>query len=451
MRGQALGCLGEDPVVTPNLDRFAAESLVLRQAVSNYPVCSPFRAILMTGKFPHKNGVLSNCTSHSAPYGVQLRQTDRCWSDVLRDQGYSLGYIGKWHLDSPHAPYVKCKNNQGRTKWNEWCPPQRRHGFDFWYAYGTYDYHMNPLYWSADARRDEFHFAGQWGPEHEADLAINYIRNKGGGYRDPDKPFALVVSMNPPHTPYNQFPQRYLDAYRDKDPKDLLVRPNVDKSGLTEMSRLALGQTKNYFANVTGVDDQFGRIVAALDESGMGEDTLVLFTSDHGNCVGIHNERTKNNPFEESMRVPMMLRWPGRIRPRRSDLLISTYDLYPTLLDLMGLGAAVPAEVQGTSHAGYCLTGQGPQPTSQLYIKIPYALPAYGRRGVRTARDKLVLSRNSPDDRLVTQLYDLQKDPYELHDIADESPGRVAALIREELRPWLEKPGDPFVSQLPVA
>jgi len=448
MRAQAQGFRNEDPVVTPHLDRFAGESLVLDQAVSNYPVCSPFRAMLMTGMYPHRNGVISNCTSHSAPFGVQLKQTDRCWSDVLHDRGYSLGYIGKWHLDSPHAPYIDCKNNRGATKWNEYCPPPRRHGFDFWYAYGTYDYHLNPLYWKTDAPRDGFHFADQWGPEHEADLAIQYIRNEGGAFRDANKPFALTVSMNPPHTPYNQFPKKYLAPYADKKPEDLLVRPNVDKSGKTKMSRLALEQTKNYFANVTGVDEQFGRIVSALDEAGLGEDTLVLFTADHGNCLGTHNQATKNNLYEESMRIPMMLRWSGTIPACRSDLLLSIPDLYPTLLDLMGLGTAVPERVQGVSHARYVQTGQGPQPTSQPYIRIIYERPDCGQRGVRTSRYKLVLTRNRREDPLKTQLFDLRDDPYELKDIAAKSSSVVEVLMREELIPWLQRNDDPFRKHL---
>ena len=134
MRGQAMGFLNEEPVITPNLDKFAKESLVLPQTVSNYPVCSPFRAMLMTGKYPHATKVLNNCYSETTPYDCQLKTDERCWSDILKEKGYSLGYIGKWHLDSPYKPYIDCKNNKGKTAWNEWCPPGRRHGFDFWYA-----------------------------------------------------------------------------------------------------------------------------------------------------------------------------------------------------------------------------------------------------------------------------------------------------------------------------
>ena len=150
------------------------------------------------------------------------------------------------------------------------------------------------------------------------------------------------------------------------------------------------------------------------------------------------------------MRVPMMLRWPGKIAPRRCDLLISIPDLYPTLLDLMGLNDAVDVRVQGTSHATYTLTGEGPKPSSQLYIKIPFDKPDYGKRGVRTLRYKLILTRNSPDSDLLTQLYDLQNDPYELKDIAARSHFLVETLTQEELRPWLERTEDPFLEQLPA-
>ncbi|MCF7847419.1 MAG: sulfatase [Kiritimatiellales bacterium] len=447
MRGQAMGFLGEDPVVTPHLDRFAAESLVLPQAVSNYPVCSPFRAMLMTGKYPHANGVLVNCTNLSGLHGVELREKDRCWSDVLKDKGYSLGYIGKWHLDTPREPYIDCTNNKGKVKWNDWCPPNRRHGFDFWHAYGTYNEHMNPMYWSTNARREEFKYVEQWGPEHEADVAIDYIRNTGGIFRDSSKPFALVVSMNPPHTPYDQFPKKYLKPYEGKTDKDLIVRPNVDTSGKNKMSKLALSQTKNYFANITGVDEQFGRILQALERAGLKDDTVVLFTADHGNCIGTHNEKTKNNRYEESMRIPFIIRWSGKIAPRRDPLLVSAPDIYPTLLDMLGFASDIPASVEGSSHAGFFLTGKGPKPSSQLYLKIPTAIPEDGNRGVRTAKYKLTINITD-DNKRQTVLFDLVNDPYELENIAPHNKDIVDRLIKTELIPWLEKTNDPWIKHL---
>jgi len=444
MRGQALGFMNEDPVITPNLDKFAAESLVLTEAVSNYPVCSPFRAMLMTGRLPHANKVLSNCNSNSAPFGCELQESDRCWSDCLKGRGYSLGYIGKWHLDAPYKPYVKCENNRPNFAWNEWCPPNRRHGFDFWYSYGTYDYHLTPMYWPTDSTRDKPKKVKQWGPEHEADLAIEYIRNEGGEYRKPDKPFALVISMNPPHTPYHLVPKEYVDMYEGKTYKDLINRPNVNKEGDTPGGKLARNHIKNYFAMVTGVDDQFGRILKALEEQALEKDTIVVFTSDHGNCLGSHEHPTKNVHYEESMRVPFLIRWPGKIKPRRDDLLISTPDIYPTLLDLMGYATDTPKQVDGLSHASVFLTGKGKRPTSQLYIWIPVGKPAWGRRGIRTHRYTLMTGKTETKPTQYT-LHDNVNDPYQLKNIAAEKPDVVMELTKE-LERWLKRNEDPWLN-----
>jgi len=443
MRGQALGFLNEDPVITPNLDAFAGESLVLPQAVSNYPVCSPYRAMLMTGKWPHANNVLNNCTSKTEPFGCELQLDDRCWSDVLKDAGYSLGYIGKWHLETPRAPYIDCANNRGATKWNEWCPPHRRHGFDFWYSYNTYDYHFRPLYWSTDAARDGFHYVDQWGPEHEADLAIKYIENKGGKFRRPDRPFALVVSMNPPHTPYSMVPKKYVDMYADRTTEELCNRDNIAAAG-TKWGDYYRKNVRNYFAMVTGVDDQFGRILKALEQSGLDKDTIVVFTSDHGNCLGCNGQMTKNVHYEESMRVPFMIRFPGRIAPRTDDLLLSTPDICPTLLELMGLKSDIPQEVQGTSHARVFLTGMGARPDSQLYMWTPPGKPHLGRRGIRTHRYTFVVTRTEQKKPL-RLLHDNIKDPYQLKNIAAEQPGVVRRLERK-LEKLLRANNDPWLT-----
>ena len=444
MRGQAMGFLKEDPVITPNLDRFAAEGLVLPQAASNYPVCSPYRAMLMTGAYPHANKVLSNCTSATAVFDCELQKADRCWSDVLKDKGYSLGYIGKWHLEGPRKPFVESYNNSAKFAWNEWCPPDRRHGFDFWYSYNTFDRHNTPEYWSTDMTRDERVKVKQWGPEHETDLAVKYIANEGGAYRKAGRPFAMVVSYNPPHTPYNQVPAKYVDRYGEKTYKDLINRPNVPLDSVTQPVRAAKSQIKNYFAMVTGVDEQFGRILAALKQQGLEKDTIVVFTSDHGNCIGSHNWGTKNVHWEEAMRVPFLVRWPGRIKPRRDDLLISAPDIYPTLMELMGFKADIPPAVQGASHAGLFLTGKGPRPTSQLYMWVPNGQPALGRRGVRTARYTLMIDKKL-DRPVETVLHDNVNDPYQLRNIAPHKPDVVKQLVESELNPWLKKNADPWL------
>ena len=140
-RKQAMGFMNEDPVITPNLDAFAKESLVLTQALSNRPVCSPYRAMLFSGKYPHGNGVLTNCNSRTVQFENYLKDTERCFSDVLHDLGYCQGYLGKLHLDPPNEKYEYTEGPRGDgTIWDAYTPPgPRRHGFDFWYSYGCCD------------------------------------------------------------------------------------------------------------------------------------------------------------------------------------------------------------------------------------------------------------------------------------------------------------------------
>jgi arylsulfatase A-like enzyme len=444
MRAHTLGFMNEDPSITPNLDAFADESLVLTQAVSNYPVCSPYRAMLMTGRYPFSNKVIGNCLNITEPFGVELQKSDRCWSDVLKDKGYSLGYIGKWHLEAPRPPYIDCANNKGDNKWNEWCPPERRHGFDYWYSYNTYDYHNRPLYWKGDAGRNEFHYVDQWGPEHEADLAIKYIRNEGGAYRKEGKPFALVVSMNPPHTPYNLVPKKYVDMYGDVMVEELCNRENIPTAG-TRWGDYYRKNIKNYLAMVTGVDEQFGRIMSAIRKQDLEQDTIVVFTSDHGNCLGIHGLISKNNRYEESMRIPFMIRYPGRIKPRRDDLLMSVPDLYPTLMELMGFKKDIPADVEGTSYAKQFTSSGGPRPDAQLYMWVNVSDSKYGRRGIRTDRYTFVIVRQKGKEEKVI-LHDRTKDKYQLKNIAGERP-EVVKELKEKLGELLRKTNDPWLSK----
>lgn len=181
-RGDAMGCMGKEPVQTPNLDRLASEGILFTDAVSSYPVSSPARAMLMTGMYPAANGVTGNCNSQNTPYGVELSEEAVCWSDVLKEEGYRTAYIGKWHLDAPYRPYVDTYNNKGEVAWNEWCPPERRHGFDKWIAYGTYDNHLKPMYWDTKSGREEFYYVNQW------DLPTRPIAPSSSSVRKAQKP-----------------------------------------------------------------------------------------------------------------------------------------------------------------------------------------------------------------------------------------------------------------------
>ncbi len=455
MRAATLGFMEKEPVITPHLDQFATEGLVIGNAVSNAPVCSPYRAMFMTGQYPISNGVVTNTTSHMAALDMQLQEEAVCWSDILHEKGYSLGYIGKWHLDYPYEPYIDCANNRGETKWNEWCSPERRHGFDFWYSYNTYDYHLRPLYWGPEAGREEFHYVDQWGPEHEADMALKYLANENGEYRDSDKPFALVVSMNPPHMPYNQVPDKYVQMYDDYDAEiqKLTSSPSVPDSS-DRWGKYYRQHIKNQLAMVTGVDEQFGRILQGLKTYGLEDNTIVIFTSDHGDNLGKHGQISKTNPYEESMNIPFIIRWPGKIKPGYDqNLFLSVPDVYPTLLDLMGYKNDIPEEVEGRSYADYIQTGEGDIASSQLYLIIRgenllktdpasyKSLLGFDERGVRTRQYTLMIDKPY-EGETKKFLWDRQADPYQMKNLADENPELVQKLYAEELLPWLERTGD---------
>ena len=444
-RQQAIGFMGQDPVVTPNLDALGAQSLVLTRAVSNCPICSPYRAMLFSGKYPISNGVVTNCYSDTIPHGIELKNDERCLPDVLHDVGYHQGYIGKLHLHLPkeeNTPYTEgWRGEPGKgTFWDAYTPPgPGRHGIDFWYSYGCCDQHLTPHYWTGEAGVDERTDVREWSVKHETDVAIDYIRNSGGAFREPGKPFALFIAHNPPHMPFDQVPPEYRDAYADKTAADLLNRPNVAQE---DTDPRAFRSVVNYFAAITGVDEQFGRILAVLEDEGFAEDTIVVFTSDHGDMMGSHGLMGKDVWYDESLLVPFIIRWPGKISPGKDDLLFGTPDIMPTLLGLMGLSASIPPRTEGSDYSEAFLGHPCDRPASAFYFfSAPQFPDRPDRRGVRTDRYTFVVTRCDQGDELV--LHDNVEDPYQLENMAAQEPGIVRSLTAE-LNRWLSKTNDPW-------
>ena len=447
-RQQGIGFMGQDPVVTPNLDRFAAESVVFTHAVSNFPVCSPYRAMLFSGKYPFSTGVFGNSYSGTIPYGIELGAHERCLTDVLHDAGYSLGYLGKLHLDLPKIediPYTEGWRGEPGTGsfWDAYTPPgPRRHGIDFWHAYGCCDNHLQPHYWEGDAAVDQRTDVDGWSVAHETDVAVDYIRNAGGRYRQAGQPFALFVAHNPPHMPFHQVPGQYLAPYDGIETADLLNRPNLAGDQRGDKARSSV---RNYFAAITGIDQQFARILAALEQEGLADDTIVIFTSDHGEMMGSHGLMGKGVWYDESLLTPFIARWPGHLQPRRDDLLLSVPDVMPTLLSLMGLGAMTPDGAEGVDHSGAFLGRPGDRPGAAFYLQVPPATPELGRRGIRTHDHMLVLERDAGGERVI--LHDQRVDPYQMRNVAEDNPALVREL-RQALDAWLAERGDPWARSL---
>jgi arylsulfatase A-like enzyme len=442
-RQQAVGLMNQDPVFTPNLDQFGAQSLVLTQAVSNSPICSPYRGMLFTGKYPISNGVVNNCYSETIPYDIELKDDVRCLTDVLHDAGYHQGYIGKLHLHLPkeeNIPYTEgWRGVPGKsTFWDAYTPPgPGRHGIDFWYSYGCCDQHLTPHYWTGEAQVDERIDVCEWSVKHETDIAIDYILNSNCDLRDPGKPFALFVSHNPPHMPFDEVPPQYIEHYDGIFTSELLNRPNAI---CDEDDHPAYHSVRNYFAAITGIDEQFERLLDVLDDEGLSENTIVVFTSDHGEMMGSHSYMGKTLWYDESLLVPFIIRWPGKISPGQDDILLGTPDIMPTLLGLLGLTDTIPADLEGSNYADALLGKPCNRPTSAYYFfSAPQFPDQPERRGLRTDRFTFVVTRKAHGDELI--LHDNLNDPYQLENIADQEPELIRQLSKE-LNEWLTKTND---------
>jgi arylsulfatase A-like enzyme len=464
MRNHALGFWREDgfrekvnfmgdPVHTPNLNRFARESVTLASAVSICPVSSPYRGMLLSGMYPENSGVSLNCNSNRPV--SSLREEAVCIGDVLGSAGYNCAYLGKLHVDYPvpndpdrSGHYVDDSN----PVWDAYTPPgPRRHGFDYWYSYGTYDVHKHPHYWDNSGIRHEI---DEWSPKHETDKAIAYIQNRNGE-RNAKRPFFMMISFNPPHTPYSSLDdcmEEDFNLYKDVPLDSLLVRPNVDRS----MKKTA--SVRYYFASVSGIDRQFGRILKELEKQGLEKNTIVVFTSDHGETMCSHGvQDPKNSPYAESMNVPFLIRYPRKIAHRVDNkLLLSPPDIMPTLLGLCGLESRIPTAVEGRNYAKWFVSGESEIPLrdAALYMKnsdgekdgegkvISYFPIA---RGIKTHRYTMSLTVNRDTKELVdVLLFDDRNDPYQLHPLPAEDHEELWRSLCKKMAPLLKEAHDPW-------
>lgn len=404
LRAQSVGCYGNPEVRTPHIDRMASEALLFEHAFANTPVCCPARANILTGRYAHKNGMMAN--------DLRLRESEVTIAEVLREAGYRTGFVGKWHLD-------------GGPRMPGFVPPgPRRQGFEFWAANECSHNHFHNQYFrDTPAPLPVRGFE----PEGWTDLGIEFLE----ATKKDRRPFFLTIQTGPPHDPYKA-PEQYRKLY---NPARLTMRPNWRQApGLPGPNEIA-----EYYGMITAIDDQVGRILAALDKLGLAGDTIVLFSSDHGDMLGSQGMRLKRKPWEESIRVPCILRYPSRVRPRRIRDFLTHVDFAPTLLGLCGVKP--PATMQGTDLSTLVLGGRQAAPDSAFFqIFGPYDGDGttQGWRGIRTARYMYARYESKP-----WVLYDLESDPYELKNLAGE-PG--AARLREQLdrqlSQWMRRTGD---------
>ncbi len=404
---------------TPQIDRIAKEGMRFVNCFAVNSICTPSRAAILTGKYSHLNGV---------PVFNRFDGSQHTLAKYLQAAGYHTGMIGKWHLFSDPT------------------------GFNYWNILPGQGVYHDPVLIEMGARKKHPGYV----TDLITDLSIEFLKN-----RPKDKPFFLMCHHKAPHRPWEPDvkhahlydnadipePATFDDDFRtrsdaareatmriDRD----LTRTDLKQDPPPELSGTALKRwkyqryIKDYLACVASVDDNVGRLLDYLDQSGLAQNTIVIYTSDQGFFLGDHNWFDKRFMYEESLRMPFLVRYPGHIKSGTvSTGMILNVDFAPTLMEYAGL--KIPADIQGSSFTSL-LRGEKPKTwrTAMYYRYYHYpqdhrVQPHYG---LRTERYKLIYF-NKIDQ---WELFDLQKDPRELNNVY-ENPAYRTTLnrLKEEL------------------
>lgn len=350
-RWDSLGCNGNRFVSTPNVDRLAEGGANCANSFTPWPVCTPARATMWTGVYPHQHQVIYNAYKMDNV----LKETShekRTVFEPLRESGYTTAYFGKWHLGE--------------------VDPEM---FDVWSGFNSSGGH-----WVDDVR------GGVYKPDQQTDEMIVFIKEQAGS----DKPFFAVNGYYPPHDPYTA-PERFYEPYRDQ---------GVPYAG--------------YYAAVSAIDDNVGRLVTVLEEEGLTEDTIIVYYSDHGDHFSYRGSDHKFTCHEDSIKVPMVISWPGTIQPGTIiDEFVGLQDLMPTILDWAGQD--IPDYLHGKSITPL-LEGRSVPWRASHYTENVIRGPFIEQRSVRTKEWKLILTRSVrflQGYMALNELYDLVNDPEE--------------------------------------
>jgi arylsulfatase A-like enzyme len=423
---RALSLPGEafNQSMAPTIDRFRHENLSMDACISNYPLCTPHRAILLSGLYPHQSKILHNRQT--------LEPMMPALGDVFQNAGYHTGYVGKWHLNHGEDTFVP--------------PGPYRFGFEIWNVWANTNKHHDGITFNP-VTGEKVTVPG-YQPTRMTDQALEFLNNQKGK----DKPWMLVVSWNPPHPPYDP-PAEDADLY---NPAELKLRPNVRLSTPADKLTKPYPQLESiqalrkaeqgYYGAITAIDKELARLLKALDDNGMADDTIVVYTSDHGDMMGSHGHMGKQMPHEESCRVPFFVRMPEMKGHggKTSNVQFASVDIYPTLCGLAGI--PVPKHCSGRDYSSlmrgdtkfqepemvFLLNDQGPPEAQEVDT------PTY--RGVRTKTHTYAVQL---DGRWC--LYDNVADPYQMNNLVKD-PANKALIEKFEaaLIAWSKSTGDPF-------
>jgi arylsulfatase A-like enzyme len=420
-----LGCNGHDQVVTPNFDAFSKQSLNLNSCFSVSPLCTPMRGALLSGLHPLHNGAYDNCVRM-----LSSRDTGSpCFAEVLKANGYKTAYIGKWHLYGgywyqpvPAGPY--------------------RYGFDDVFLTNNCDlnYHPENAYYfdQHTGKRVRFH---EWEQNGQTRQALDFLDRVST-----DEPWSLFLSWHPPHNhktrqPEDYYaysaPEKYLQMY---DYNQVQVREGTTP---TEQNRHMM---HGYMALISSIDDCFGQLLQKLKERGMDENTIVVYTSDHGDMLKVENGQVFVKSYAESAssQVPFILRAPGMMQPNtRSDLPFGTLDIMPTLLSMMGIRP--PSSCHGRDLSQALLRGDESDRES-----VPMMMSSLNQwRGVATRDWIYSYSPYEPGDAGISThnvLFDRRNDPHCRVNLFNDPAYKQAQEEMHRLtRSWMERFDDPFM------
>ncbi len=434
-RRDTIGAYGSPICTTPNLDRLAANGMTFDYAFTPCGLCTPVRSSILTGVYPHTHEVLTNNKLH--PVRTELEPEQDVLTKGLKDQGYRLGYVGKWHVNSEKTPvdfgfeeYVSLNDYLVyRQELGVPLAPESKN-----YIVPTSG--VDPV--SVDQCRQAF-------------LADNAMRLITEYSADEHNPFFLRLDFHGPHAP-NVIPEPFASMY---NPADIPPHPNFDdpltnKPAVQRIKRQHWGTEDkpwsewqqllaHYFGEISLIDAQIGRVLDTLDSVGVADNTLVIFFSDHGDTIGAHKIWNKDyTMYDEIYRVPFIARWPGVTMPgSRCDTYIQHgIDLLPTVFDAIGL--APPDNIHGQSIAPL-LKGEQQTRLREAYCEFHGChMGLYTLRMLQTDRYKFIFHTNDIDE-----MYDHELDPHELTNVA-QKPEYDSVLKELKLRmvDWMARTGD---------
>jgi arylsulfatase A-like enzyme len=430
-RQDIAGTYGGSVISTPNIDKLARSGVVFENAVSTCPVSTPYRGMLLTGCYPTHTGILVNFVN------VTSDNYKNTLGKLFANAGYQTGYIGKWHLGAGGWTNYGNEPNgkKGIDEENNYIPPgPGRLGFDYWAAYNFHAQFNNYFYYTDSPTKIQ---TDQYETDIQVSQAIDFMEKQ----KSMKHPFFLVLSTHPPHPPFSK--ENCPKGYLEKVPETINWEPNVPKNNnprTVEAMRYYLAMAKN-------VDDNIGRLLDYLDKSGLNKNTIVIFTSDHGEMHGSHGYLNKQKPYKEALNIPLIYRGPGILQEGlRKKVPFTPMDHLPTLCALAGI--KIPDGKDGVNLASVL---KNPDEDENRTVLIGNYVSEFNTfssgttspewRGVYSGRFTYVKWLTGKEE-----FYDNTKDPFQLNNLVEDGgSSEIISEFRKKLNNLLTEAGDDFL------